>query len=375
MPDSFHAREEGSHTVVVGHGAVKNMYATLWTAAGEDGTSFSGRLVDLLKKNNASFVKCDVFGSCAAYSAFMRALETAVPPHGLPVTWVEGAGCGGGPFAGAIVRCVTGAGAARPETIMLGAGPVGRLYEDAFGRYCLLGGIHANAPTMMPGQQAQMTLEALEAALNAAGMDMTNIARTWFYNNNLLEWYDAFNAARTHFYRERGVFDKVLPASTGIGAKNPHEAALVAGAEAVVFKHADSRVEAVISPLQNQALKYGSAFSRAVEITTPQERRLIVSGTASINEQGKTVYEGDIGAQIRHTMKVVEALLGSRQMSWSNVIRAIAYVKQPGFAKDFSQYLASSALPALPWITAHSEVCRDNLLFEIEVDAAKIAAD
>ena len=372
MIDSFHAREEGSHTAVLGRGDVKNVYATLWPAASEDGASFARRLVALLNKNGASFVKCDVFGSCGAYSAFMRELETALPPHGLPVTWVEGAGCNGSPIAGATVRCVTGIDA---QTIFLGARPVGRLYEDAFCRYCLLGGIHSNAPTVMPGQQAQMTLEALEAALNAAGMDMTNIARTWFYNNNLLEWYDAFNAARTRFYKERGVFDRMLPASTGIGGKNPHEAALVAGAEAVVFKHAGASMEAVVSPLQNQAFKYGSAFSRAVEITTPQERRLIVSGTASINEKGKTVYEGDAGAQIDHTMKVVEALLGSRQMAWQNVIRAIAYVKHPGLAKDFSQCLASSALPALPWITAHNEICRDDLLFEIEVDAVKVAAD
>ena len=372
MIDSFHTREEGSHTVVFGSGDVKNVYATLWPAASEDGASFARRLVALLNKNNASFVKCDVFGSCGAYSAFMRELETALPPHGLPVTWVEGAGCNGGPIAGATVRCVAGIDA---QTIFLGARPVGRLYEDAFCRYCLLGGIHSNAPTVMPGRQAQMTLEALEAALNAAGMDMTNIARTWFYNNNLLEWYYAFNAARTRFYRERGVFDRVLPASTGIGGKNPHEAALVAGAEAVVFKHAGASIQAVVSPLQNQAFKYGSAFSRAVEITTPQERRLIVSGTASINEQGKTVYEGDIGAQINHTMKVVEALLDSRQIVWSNVVRAIAYVKHPGFAKDFSQYLASSGMPKLPWITAHNEICRDDLLFEIEVDAVKVAAD
>jgi enamine deaminase RidA (YjgF/YER057c/UK114 family) len=372
MIDSSHGREEGSHTAVLGRGDVKNVYATLWPAAGEDGASFARRLVDLLKQNNASFVKCDVFGSCGAYSGFMRELETALPPHGLPVTWVEGSGCNGSLIAGATVRCVAGIDA---QTIFLGARPVGRLYEDAFCRYCLLGGIHSNAPTVMPGQQAQMTLEALEAALNAAGMDMTNIARTWFYNNKLLEWYDAFNAARTHFYKERGVFDRMLPASTGIGGKNPYEAALVAGAEAVVFKHAGASMQAVVSPLQNQAFKYGSAFSRAVEITTPQERRLIVSGTASIDEKGKTVYEGDAGAQIDHTMKVVEALLGSRQMAWPNVVRAVAYVKHPGLAKDFSQYLASSGMPKLPWITAHNEICRDNLLFEIEVDAVKVAAD
>jgi enamine deaminase RidA (YjgF/YER057c/UK114 family) len=148
----------------------------------------------------------------------------------------------------------------------------------------------------------------------------------------------------------------------------------VAGAEAIVFKHAGASIQAVVSPLQNQALKYGSAFSRAVEIATPQDRRLVISGTASINEQGKTVHEGDIGAQIGHTMKVVEALLGSRQMAWSNVVRAVAYVKQPRHAEDFSRYLASSGMPALPWITAHNEICRDDLLFEIEVDAVKNTA-
>ena len=372
MSDSFHNRGEGGHTVAFGSGTVKNIYATLWPAAGETPASFAGRLVKQCGANGASIVKCDVFGACSAYTAFMRKFENALPPHGLPVTWVEGAGCNGGQIAGATVRCISGI---NPDTIFLGARPVGRLYEDAFCRYCLLGGIHSNAPTVLPGQQAVLTLEDLEAALNAAGMDMTNIARTWFYNNNLLDWYDAFNAARTRFYRERGVFDGVLPASTGIGGKNPCEAALVAGAEAIVFKHSGASMQAVASPLQNQALKYGSAFSRAVEIATPQERRLLISGTASINEEGKTVFEGDIGAQISQTMKVVEALLGSRQMAWSNVIRAIAYVKHPGFAKDFSHYLASSGMPELPWITAHNEICRDNLLFEIELDAVKVTAD
>ncbi|HUI93822.1 MAG TPA: Rid family hydrolase [Chitinivibrionales bacterium] len=371
MTESSQARGEGGHTAVFGRGKVKSVYATLRPAAGEDGASFARRLVDLLNKNNASFVKCDVFGSCGAYNGFMRELETAVPPHGLPVTWVEGAGCGGHPIAGAAVRCVTGVEA---ETIFLNTRPVGRLYEDDFARFCLLGGIHSNAPTVMPGQQTQMTLEALEAALNAAGMDMTNIARTWFYNNCLLEWYDSFNAARTRFYRERGIFDRMLPASTGIGGKNPHESALVAGAEAVVFKHAKASMEAVASPLQNQAFSYGSAFSRAVELKTPAERRLLVSGTASINEAGKTVFEGDLHGQIKQTLDVVEALLRSRQMGWTDVVRAIAYVKQPGFAKDFSKYCASSGLPALPWIIAHNEVCRDNLLFEIEVDAVTAAA-
>jgi len=315
-------------------------------------------------------VKCDVFGSCAAYAAFMRECVAAFPPQGFPVTWVEGAGCDGQPLAGATIRGVVGASV---ETITVEGRPAGRLYEDAACRYCLLGGIHTTATAIMPDRQTHQTLELLEAGLNAAGMDMTNIVRTWFYNDRLLEWYDSFNETRTRFYGGRGIFDKVLPASTGIGGRNPHDSALVAAAEAIAFKHRDASVKTVTSPLQNHALRYGSAFSRAVEITMPRQRRLLVSGTASISEEGKTVYEGDIAGQIRQTLKVVDALLVSRRMSWENVVRAIAYVKRPGYALDFSRYLASSGIPALPWIMTHSEVCRDNLLFEIEVDAVMSA--
>ena len=47
------------------------------------------------------------------------------------------------------------------------------------------------------------------------------------YLNDLLEWYDEFNDVRTQFFTERGTFDKMVPASTGIGAGSAAGEAMV----------------------------------------------------------------------------------------------------------------------------------------------------
>jgi enamine deaminase RidA (YjgF/YER057c/UK114 family) len=365
-----HSPDEGVHTAVAGTGPVQTAYATLWPVGDEDETAMVNKMLRVADERGGAVVKCDVFGSCGRHAGFMRRLESAFPPCGLPVTWVEGGSTSGAPIAGITVRFVSGADV---QTVFLGPSPVGRVYEDTYGRYCLLCGVHTDATSAMRGQQVLLTLEALEAGLNAAGMDMTCLARTWFYNDSLLEWYGIFNEVRTRFYRERGVLDSVVPASTGIGGKNPHGSALVAGAEAMVFKSRDASIQEVASPLQNQAITYGSAFSRAVLMQSPHEKRLIVSGTASINETGRTVFAGALDAQIEQTMKVVAALLGSQGMGWPNVVRSIAYVKNPAGAGEFSRFLASSSLPVFPCIVAHNEICRDDLLFEIEVDAVNVS--
>ena len=52
--------------------------------------------------------------------------------------------------------------------------------------------------------------EKMEALLKQADMEFTDIARTWIYLNDLLEWYDEFNVVRTQFFRERGTFEDLV---------------------------------------------------------------------------------------------------------------------------------------------------------------------
>jgi hypothetical protein len=69
-------------------------------------------------------------------------------------------------------------------------------------------------------------------------------------------------------------------------------------------------------------------------------------------------------------MQVVLALLESRGMDWSNLMRGIAYFKHYHDKILLEKYLAKHNIAEFPLAVSHSTVCRDELLFEIEIDAA-----
>jgi hypothetical protein len=68
-------------------------------------------------------------------------------------------------------------------------------------------------------------------------------------------------------------------------------------------------------------------------------------------------------------MEVVGAILQSRGMNFSDIKRAIAYFQHPLFKPYFDSWCASRDLRRLPFIAVNCDICRDDLLFEIEVDA------
>jgi enamine deaminase RidA (YjgF/YER057c/UK114 family) len=111
------------------------------------------------------------------------------------------------------------------------------------------------------------------------------------------------------------------------------------------------------------------AFSRAMETVSVGRIRMLVSGTASIEPGGKTVWLGDTASQIDLSMKVVEAILASRQMAFGDVTRATAYFKHAGDVALFETWCAARGLDRLPVVPLHCDICRDDLLFEIELDA------
>ena len=203
-------------------------------------------------------------------------------------------------------------------------------------------------------------------------MDFSHVVRTWFYLDELLNWYGDFNTARTKFFQSRGVFDWLIPASTGIGAKNPTGSALAAGALAVRPKHNQLRIQEVVSPLQCPATEYRSSFSRAVEVAYPDHSLVMVSGTASIAPDGRTLHVGDVAKQIHLTLDVVEAIIESRGMDWENTTRAVAYFHDIGALPVFEECCRARRIAPLPFAPAHATVCRADLLFELELDAVAL---
>jgi len=303
-----------------------------------------------------------VFGGCS----FEQAARTRMAGAPWPMLWLEGDVCPGTHLSGAQGFVLDG----RPvHRVTLADRVVGSLWADEDADYCLLAGILPTDSSVTRGAQTTSSMEQIEIALHEAGMDFSDVVRTWFYLDDLLAWYDEFNAARTEFFQSRGVFDRLVPASTGIGARNPAGAALAVGALAIRPRHGRVHVQEVPSPLQCSATEYRSSFSRAVEVTFPDRRVLIVSGTASIAVDGKSMFTSDVAKQIHLTLDVVEAILRSRKMDWNNTSRAIGYFRDIENLPVFEKCCRDRGIAPLPLIPVHATVCRDDLLFEIELDA------
>jgi enamine deaminase RidA (YjgF/YER057c/UK114 family) len=339
-------------------------------APGESIGSIFSRLEIALKERDASLLLLMVFGGAGARDEGTRTMRRFLGAVDWPVLWVEGASCFGTPIAGVQAFALQGG---ELERVLWQGRIVGTAYEDADARHCLFGGIGPQEVAATPEVQARQTFEGIEAALDRAGFTLADVARTWFYNDDILGWYDAFNRVRTDYYRRAPFRSGSLPASTGISARNPCGAALAVAGWAVQPLNAGARVFEVGSPLQCPAPSYGSSFSRGMEIDSGGRRRLLVSGTASIAPQGETAFVGDIRRQVALTMDVIAAILQSREMDFGTVTRAIAYFKDPGDVGEFERWLAERGLAAMPFVPVHSDICRHDLLFELELDAIAAA--
>ena len=339
---------------------------TVKPQAGEDFPKLCTRVAERLRDSKATPLHLLVFGSVSTSAAGMKALEQALGQANWPVTWVEGSDCDGQPVAGIQIHAFTG----KVERIQIDGRVVGSVFTAGGARQCLVGGLSPADKTLSRSEQTRLTLEKLQAVLAQAGFELADTVRTWFYLENILAWYDDFNKARTKIYSAIKFRNGSIPASTGVAAKNPTGTALALAAWAFRPLEQGARAEEIASPLQCPAPTYGSSFSRAMELTSPTgERRVFISGTASIAPGGKTEFVGDIRKQVKLTMDVVEAILGARGMTFANLTRATAYFRHPTDAGVFAAWLAANGLEQMPVISAQCDVCRDDLLFELEADA------
>ncbi len=346
----------------------KKHYITVHPDDSGNPYSMFDKIAKCVKDNNAMIVSQFVFGCTDLHGDGMTALKKACGEVQWPVTWIQGDGAeDSNLLTGSQVYAISGT---QINMIRMNGTIVGNTYEDEDAVYCLLGDLHPPDLTLSRKEQTKATFEQMEKALALVDMDFSNVLRTWLYLDNLLKWYDEFNVVRTQFFTEHGVFDRMVPASTGIGVSNHLGSALVTDVLAVKPKTDKVKIFAVPSPLQCPALDYKSSFSRAVELQLPDHRQLFISGTASIEPGGATVHLDDTSKQIELTMDVIKEILVSRNMSWEDTTRAIAYFKDAADIPLLYQYCEENNLPPMPIAISHSDICRDDLLFEIEFDAS-----
>jgi len=271
-----------------------------------------------------------------------------------------------GPIAGVQVHAVIAEN--KPEVVSLNRADCGRILRTMGCSLVTLSGISApKAPNNT--QQAQVMLETGESMLKQFGADFLSVPRTWMWLKDILSWYDDFNGVRNNFFTERGLIGagtrQSMPASTGIGL-GPDNGGHCAMDLVAILEPADCTEYLQVTGKQHCALNYGSAFSRASKATTPAGQTVYVSGTASIDAGGATTNIDDAAGQINATIENVRAVLTEMKSSEKDLVQVIAYCKTTEVEEVFKSIKANLNWP---WITVICDICRHDLLFEIEAAA------
>jgi len=127
----------------------------------------------------------------------------------------------------------------------------------------------------------------------------------------------------------------------------------------------------------NEAYSYARpvSFSRGLRLDIKGVTILLISGTASIDEHGRTVHEGDFRAQVWRTYRNITALLESESASWKDVVRTTCYLRDierdyVAFNEIRTEFFRQQGLDPLPASTGIQAIlCRPDLLIEMEAMA------
>ncbi|MBK8574797.1 MAG: hypothetical protein IPN90_03635 [Elusimicrobia bacterium] len=294
----------------------------------------------------------------------------------VPFTYIGCTPCVGGKLAGVQIIGFVQTRNVSIGTITLDGKPVGRSLETDSFRGIYLSGVTGAAnkgPSI--AKHSESIVEQCREIFGRYGMTAQNIVRTWIYFPRILHWYKRFLKIRARFFREFGLISDnkhYLPASTGIqGGGRPHEEIFLDLIGFAPKKKKVGSISTMRSERQDEAVKYGATFSRGMAIEMEEASLLHISGTASINPRGETVYLRDEQGQITETLIDIGALLESRKARLQDLVITTAYCKDRKTYEMFRDVVKYLGFDDIPFIPVFADVCRDNLLFEIDGIAVK----
>ena len=224
-------------------------------------------------------------------------------------------------------------------------------------------------------------------ALESAGVP--HLLRLWNYLPNInreqlgLERYRQFNLGRQQAFlnAKRDAFAGA-PAACALGTfGGPMRIRFLAGRVAPVPLENPRQVPAWRYPTE-----FGPrspTFSRAVLVPiSPQEVTLLISGTASIVGSA-SVHPGDVPKQMEETLRNLEAVMGaaharcSARYALADLVCTV-YVRHAADVDEvrrcFERGVGAGSLAAQRAIYVQADICRSDLLLEVEAHATAAGA-
>jgi enamine deaminase RidA (YjgF/YER057c/UK114 family) len=348
--------------------------------------SLYSRIAQVLKEREMEIVHERIFGSLGKASLIVKTRAEMLLSQGIspdnPVTYIQGNPLWGEGLAGIIIRAFYSSGQGSDVwTITDNSVPCGRGWQLNGSKYLILQNIQGDPDKSdsikTKTVRAQRMFERANRILSQHGASYRNVVRTWIYLSDILEWYDEFNEVRNRTYRDFGIMPGqnshlFLPASTGIQGTVLNGAPVTMDLLAVVpVDDSQPMIKRMSSTRQIEAYHYYSAFSRGLLIPEPEVSMIQVSGTAAIDEDGQSIYPGDIRGQINYTFDAVDALVRREDASLEDVCAATVFVKRPEDIHVFREMAGSRGLEDFPCVCVVADICREELLFEIDAEIVK----
>ncbi len=208
-----------------------------------------------------------------------------------------------------------------------------------------------------------------------------HLLRTWNYFPRITGFdtgqdesnrYKLFCRGRLQAMQAHAVDDNVYPAATVIGNQGSHLQ--------VYFLASDTAGVAVENPRQTSAYSYPTTdslsqplFSRGILKTWDNRTHFYVSGTASIIGH-ETRHIDDVRAQLNEAINNVEMLVahaneqcGTHLNAQNNLLYMKVYVRRSEDITCIKQVLAARLPVEVPHVLLLGDMCRDDLLVEVEV--------
>jgi enamine deaminase RidA (YjgF/YER057c/UK114 family) len=357
--------------------------ATPELSSGEQAAMVFAQVAKQLVRQGIQPISEKIYGRRSRTDDLLRQRHAAYEAAGiatdLPFTFLEGKPFHDGDLAGVqIWGIIPRASQHRMvESFSFGANQSGRVFTCGDCRlfyFPAFRGFDENG-TLPDDRQVQAAnlFEAAVAALSAQGLIYRQVVRTWIYLAHLLAWYVPFNDIRTARYRREGIGPEPAmapyPASTGIQGQSGAEECLMDVLALQETGAGASRRAIQNSARQNQSMRYGSSFSRGMAVTSGGRKTVYISGTASIDPAGKSAHVGNAELQALETLLCLAAILKDEGGDLSHIVQATCFCKTPEAYLAFRNAADLLKIPAFPAVPVQADVCREDLLIEIEATA------
>ncbi len=192
------------------------------------------------------------------------------------------------------------------------------------------------------------------------------LVRTWISVRDIDNNYLPFVESRRNFFANND-FDAFFPASTAVEGRSENPSQFVAIDAITIAGLQEGQIQKM-EALSNmpKTIKYGVTFERGIKLSFGDRAKYMISGTASIDNEGNVSNIGNIAKQTESSINNINALISNYNIDFNNVAYLFVYIRD---AKDYlevkstlEKMLGKSAIIMF----VQSSICRPQWLMEID---------